>query len=179
MITLVIATAGYSMANMIEVSGALAMVSAGLFIGNKIHSDIYSKETRDSINVFWDVLDEILNGILFVMIGFFALQLHTEYFNLSMVILIIIAVIIVRIISVIIPFYIIKQPKKENNWKVISVLSWGGLRGGLGIALALSIDPEHHGDLFVFLMFAIAVFSIIVQGLTIGKLVKKVGLNQI
>ncbi len=179
MITLVIATTGYALANMIEVSGALAMVSAGLFIGNKIHSKTYSEETRNYINVFWDVLDEILNGILFVMIGFFALQLHTEYFIIGMVLLIILAVIIIRFISVVIPYYLIKQPKKENNWKVISVLSWGGLRGGLGIALALSIDPAHNGDLFVFLMFAIAAFSIIVQGLTIGKLVKKVGLNQI
>lgn len=179
MITLVISTSGYALANLLEVSGALAMVAAGLYVGNKIHSDEFSSESRNYLNVFWDVLDEVLNGILFVMIGFFALKLHTEYFNIWMVILMLLAIIIIRFISVIIPFFLIKQPKKENNWKVISVLSWGGLRGGLGIALALSIDPAHNGDLFVFLMFTIAAFSIIVQGLTIGKLVKKVGLNQI
>lgn len=179
MITLVIATAGYSAANFIEVSGALAMVSAGLYIGNKIHKPSYSDESRNYINVFWDVLDEILNGILFVMIGFFALKLHVDHFSGGMVIMMIIAIVIIRFIAVIVPFYLIKQKKNENNWKVISVLSWGGLRGGLGIALALSIPPEHNGDLFVFLMFCIAAFSIIVQGLTIGKLVQKVGLNEI
>ncbi|MCK5824620.1 MAG: sodium:proton antiporter [Ichthyobacteriaceae bacterium] len=179
MITLVIATSGYAIANMIEVSGALAMVVAGLFIGNKIHSDIFTEETKNYIHVFWDVLDEILNAILFVMIGLFALQVHTEEnSSVLMLVLIIAAMLIIRFISVIIPYSLIKQDEKESNWKVISVLSWGGLRGGLSIALALSVDPENHGDLFVYIVFIIAAFSIIVQGLTIGKLVKKVGLNQ-
>lgn len=177
MITLVIATAGYSFAHIIGVSGALAMVAAGLFIGNKLHSPVYTEETRNYIHVFWDVLDEILNGILFVMIGFFALKLHTEYFSTGLVVSIISAVIIVRFIAVSIPFFIIRNKGKQDSWKEISVISWGGLRGGLGIALALSIDPNNDGDLFVFLMFAIAAFSIIVQGLTIGKLIEKVGLS--
>jgi len=96
--------------------------------------------------------------------------------HIPLAIITIVVVLISRYIAVLVPFQLIKHTNKKVNRKTILMLTWGGLRGALGIALALSIPPEHFGDLFVFLMYSVALFSIIIQGLTIGKLVNKLGL---
>lgn len=176
MLTIVMASGGYSLAENIHVSPALAMVAAGLYLGKKIHSKEYSEENLMQLVTFWDVLDEILNGVLFVLLGFFITIINPDVVHVPFAIITIIIVLISRYISVLIPFQLIKHSNKKVNRKTIVMLTWGGLRGALGIALALSIPPENFGDLFVFLMYCVALFSIIIQGLTIGKLVKKLNL---
>lgn len=176
MLTIVMASGGYSLAEYIHVSPALAMVASGLYLGKKIHSEEYSKSNLIQLVTFWDVLDEILNGVLFVLIGFFITIINPDVVNIPFAIITIIVVLISRYISVLIPFQLIKHSNKKVNRKTILMLTWGGLRGALGIALALSIPLEHFGDLFVFLMYSVALFSIIVQGLSIGKLVEKLNL---
>ena len=176
MLTIVMASGGYSLAEYIHVSPALAMVASGLYLGKKIHSDEYSESNLTQLVTFWDVLDEILNGVLFVLLGFFITIINPDVVNIPFAIITIVVVLISRYISVLIPFQLIKHTNKEVNRKTILMLTWGGLRGALGIALALSIPPEHFGDLFVFLMYSVALFSIIIQGLSIGKLVEKLNL---
>lgn len=175
-ITIVMAAGGYALAEHLHVSPALAMVAAGLFLGAKIHGDSYSSKNMKELYTFWDVLDEVLNGVLFVLLGFFITLINPEVVNIPMAILTIIIVLLARYIAVLVPFQLIKHPSRKVNRKTILILTWGGLRGALGIALALSVPTEDYGDLFVFLMYSVAVFSIIVQGLTIGKLVKKLDL---
>jgi len=176
MLTIVMASGGYSLAENIHVSPALAMVAAGLYLGNMIHSKSYSKKNLMQLVTFWDVLDEILNGVLFVLLGFFITLINPSVVHIPFAIVTILVVLIARYISVLVPFQLIKHSNKKVNRKTILILTWGGLRGALGIALALSVPPEHFGDLFVFLMYSVALFSIIIQGLTIGKLVKKLDL---
>jgi len=176
MLTIVMASGGYSLAEYIHVSPALAMVAAGLYLGKKIHSKDYSENNLKQLATFWDVLDEILNGVLFVLLGFFITIINPDVVNIPFAIITIAVVLISRYISVLIPFQLIKHSNKKVNRKTILMLTWGGLRGALGIALALSIPPDHFGDLFVFLMYSVALFSIIVQGLSIGRLVKKLDL---
>ena len=176
MLSVVMASGGYALAENIGVSPALTMVAAGLYLGKKIHSKEYSKENLQQLVTFWDVLDEILNGVLFVLLGFFITIINSSVVNIPLAILTIVIVLLSRYLAVLIPFQLIKHSNRKVNRKTILILTWGGLRGALGIALALSISPDQFGDLFVFLMYSVALFSIIVQGLTIGKLVKKLNL---
>jgi len=176
MLSVVMASGGYALAENIGVSPALTMVAAGLYLGKKIHSKEYSKENLQQLVTFWDVLDEILNGVLFVLLGFFITIINSSVVNIPLAILTIAIVLLSRYLAVLIPFQLIKHSNRKVNRKTILILTWGGLRGALGIALALSISPDQFGDLFVFLMYSVALFSIIVQGLTIGKLVKKLNL---
>jgi CPA1 family monovalent cation:H+ antiporter len=176
MLTIIMASGGYSLAEYIHVSPALAMVAAGLYLGKKIHSKDYSESNLMQLVTFWDVLDEILNGVLFVLLGFFITIINPDVVNIPFAIITILVVLVSRYISVLIPFQLIKHSNRKVNRKTILMLTWGGLRGALGIALALSIPPEQFGDLFVFLMYSVALFSIIIQGLSIGKLVKKLNL---
>ncbi|MCY1635604.1 cation:proton antiporter [Marinifilum sp. D737] len=176
MLTISMASGGYALAENIHVSPALAMVAGGLYLGKKIHSKEYSKENLNQLVTFWDVLDEILNGVLFVLLGFFVTLIKPEAVNIPLAIITIVIVLVARYIAVLVPFQLIKHSNKKVNRKTILILTWGGLRGALGIALALSIPTDHFGDLFVFLMYSVALFSIIIQGLTIGKLVQKLDL---
>ena len=147
------------------------MVVAGLFIGNKISSENFERKSREAIHMFWEMLDEIFNAVLFVLIG---LIVHTLSFSgvfLGIAITTIIIVLIARFISVGVPFSLINY-KKHTTLKITSLLSWGGLRGGISVALALSLAPDMSRDFIVFITYTIVVFSIIVQGLTIGKLVR-------
>ncbi|WP_282015860.1 cation:proton antiporter [Marinifilum flexuosum] len=176
MLTISMTSGGYALAENIHVSPALAMVAGGLYLGKKIHSNEYSKENLNQLVTFWDVLDEILNGVLFVLLGFFVTLIKPEAVNIPLAIITIVIVLVARYIAVLVPFQLIKHSNRKVNRKTILILTWGGLRGALGIALALSIPTDHFGDLFVFLMYSVALFSIIIQGLTIGKLVKKLDL---
>ena len=156
--------------------GPLAMVVAGLFIGNKISGPTFEESSRKIIYLFWDMLDDILNAVLFVLVG---LVIHTlniakTYFLIGVIT--IFMVLFARCISVGLPFSLLKHPDGKPL-KTITMLSWGGLRGGISVALALSLSDDLPKDFIVFITYIVVVFSIIVQGLTIGKLVKKLGLD--
>ena len=171
LLTLVMAMGGYALASVIHVSGPLAMVVTGLIIGNKINHPDFSVHCRDILSSIWAILDDTLNAMLFVLIG---LLIHLLPFDATYVLLGFLAIVIVligRIISVILPFSLLKH--HGNLWKTVSVLSWGGLRGGISVALALSLSNEMSKDILLFITYAVVLFSIIVQGLTLGKLVKR------
>ncbi len=172
MITLAIVMGGYAFASIIHVSGPLAMVIAGMIIGNKLNIATNKGKTRKMINEIWEVLDDVFNGILFVLIG---LAIHLLKFNLDHLLLGVVAILIVlvsRFISVFIPYSLLKHAE-VSPVKTVLVLTWGGLRGGISIALALSLLNNSSSEVILYITYVVVLFSIIVQGLSIGTLVKK------
>ena len=177
LITLAIAMGGYSLASIIHVSGPLAMVAAGLFIGYKINSPQFNRQSEQFMDTFWDMLDDILNGILFVLIGFVIFTVQFEWSYLFLGVLTILIVLMARFISVGIPFSLLKEA--QHSWfKSVALLTWGGLRGGISVALALSLSEEIVArDAIVFITYMVVVFSIIFQGLTLKSVVKTLKMN--
>ena len=168
-LTLWITTTGYALAQVIDVSGPLAMVISGLMVGNKIDN----WKTRQNLYAFWDTIDNSLNCFLFLLIGLEILVLKIPY-QLSYIFAItIIITTIARGISVFLSLYLFKSYNKKTL-PLWTIISWGGLRGGLAIALVLSIPSSIEHELFIILTYAVVLFSIIVQGLTIQPLLKKV-----
>ncbi|MGK0386203.1 MAG: CPA1 family monovalent cation:H+ antiporter [Patiriisocius sp.] len=172
MISLAVVMGGTAGAFMLHISAPLAMVAAGLFIGHKIHVSEDKNPVQKAINSFWEILDDVFNGILFVLIG---LAIHLLEFSVSYILLGMLAICIVlfaRFISVLVPYSLLKHQEKKPI-KTIAILTWGGLRGGISIALALSLSDDLSGELILHVTYVIVLFSIIVQGLSIGKVVKK------
>ncbi|OYT16303.1 MAG: sodium:proton antiporter [Bacteroidetes bacterium 4572_77] len=177
MTTLVMVMGGWLLANYLQVSAALAMVSAGISFAYWLHAWA-NESTKNMIYTFWEILDEIFNSMLFVLMGLAIILIDPKVINISTAIATIFIVLMARVISVSIPYSLIrnKNPEKRlDKIKVISILSWSGLRGALAFALALSVSSLPYGHHIVFLTYCVAVFSIIVQGLTIGKMVEKFG----
>ncbi|WP_317040697.1 cation:proton antiporter [Chryseobacterium soldanellicola] len=172
LITLAMVMGGISVAPVFHFSGPLAMVVAGLFIGNKGALEAMSEETSDYIHKFWEMVDEIFNAILFVLIGLELLVIPFELSFLYVGLLAIIIVILSRFISLAAPSYIFKL-NYEFPKKTFLIMTWGGLRGGISIALALSLASNMERNLIVSVTYIVVLFSIIVQGLTLGKLVKR------
>jgi CPA1 family monovalent cation:H+ antiporter len=172
LITLGIVMGGYALAGELHVSGPLAMVVAGLITGDKGMDLGVSDTTRDYLGKFWELIDKLMNAILFLLVGF---EMLIVVFNLTLLWLGCIAILIVlfaRFISVSVPILILKS-KKAFVKNEIPILTWGALRGGISIALALSVPKYMYGDMFVSITYIVVLFSIVVQGLTIGRLAKK------
>jgi CPA1 family monovalent cation:H+ antiporter len=172
MITLAMVMGGYTIADITNVSGPLAMVIAGVITGNKSKKLGMSKLTAEYVEKFWELIDEILNAILFVLMG---LQLLLIDFDLTVLLIAFISIFVClfsRYVSVWIPSLLIRY-KERISQKTLVILTWGGLRGGISIALALSILPEYNRELVVTVTYVVVCFTILVQGLTIGKLAKK------
>ncbi|NTE01419.1 sodium:proton antiporter [Agrobacterium tumefaciens] len=173
LITLSVVMGGYLIAHSIHISGPLTMVAAGIVIGNYGKRTAMSAVTKDYLNKFWELIDEILNAILFLFIGFELLIIHniTDYWLIGLCCIII--VLFSRFLSIYIPVVLIPFKNKFSSG-TIKVLVWGGLRGGVSIALVLSMDEGPYKPLLVGITYFVVVFSIIVQGLTVGKLAKRV-----
>tara|TARA_R110002126_G_scaffold26496_1_gene89459 strand:+ start:38 stop:1267 length:1230 start_codon:yes stop_codon:yes gene_type:complete len=172
LITLAVVMGGYTLAHYTHVSGPLAMVAAGLITGNQGKSLGMSDVTAEYVDKFWELIDEILNALLFVLIGLELLVIQTNQKILLASIIILFITLITRYISVYIPSIAVRL-KERITQKTILILTWGGLRGGISIALALSINPEYNKDIWVTITYVIVCFSILVQGMTIGKFAKK------
>ena len=173
MISLAIAMGGYSIASILHVSGPLAMVVSGIIIGNKINVASNIGVTRKLLNNIWEILDDVLNGVLFVLIGLSIHLLKFEMTHLVLGFLAIAIVLIARFLSVLLPYSLLKHSEK-TSLKTVSVLSWGGLRGGISIALALSLTANSSSEIILYITYSVVLFSILVQGLSIGPLVKKI-----
>lgn len=172
MITLSTVMGGYLLAEHLGVSGPLAMVVAGLVVGNKSRESGISDITRDYLEKFWELIDELLNAMLFMLIGFEMLVINFDTNILIIGAITIALVLSARWLSVALPVSMLRKWVKFEP-HAIAILTWGGLRGGLSVALALSLPASMHRDQFVSITYIVVVFSIIVQGLTIGKLYKR------
>jgi len=172
LITLAMVMGGYMLAQVLHISGPLAMVVAGLFTGSRSKEHAMSSTTELYIHKFWELIDVLMNAVLFVLIG---LELLTLQFNLNYLFAGLIAIpvtLFARYISLLLPASIFKRYIKTDK-KTVWLMTWGGLRGGLSIAMALSLTEPLPKDQFVFMIYVIVLFSIIVQGLTVGRLVKR------
>jgi CPA1 family monovalent cation:H+ antiporter len=175
LVSLALVWGGSSLADWLHISGPIAMVVAGLLIGNHGRTFAMSAKTTEHLDLFWELLDEIMNAVLFVAIGveFLILTFRPAYFAVG---LIAIAVVLVaRWISVGAPIWLFRRSDRFDP-SLIPILTWGGLRGGISVALALSLPHELPGDwtprreVILATTYMVVVFSILVQGLTIGPI---------
>ena len=173
LVTLAVVMGGYSLAVAIHTSGPIAMVVAGLVIGNHGRRLAMSERTRQHLDLFWELVDEILNTVLFVLIGFELLILELTGDALTAGLLAIPVVLLARFICVGAPVKLLEF-RRSFTPGAIRILTWGGLRGGISVALALSIPAGPERDLILTVTYTVVVFSILVQGLTIGPLIKSV-----
>jgi CPA1 family monovalent cation:H+ antiporter len=172
LISLALVTGGFALADVLHISGPLAIVVAGLLIGNHGRLLAMSERTRDRLDTFWELLDEVLNAVLFVLIGLELLILTFSRMYFIAGLLLIPLVLVARFLSEGFPVIILRLFRSFSP-NVIKILTWGGLRGGISVALALSLPPGKYRDTILAITYVIVVFSIIVQGLTIGRLVRK------
>lgn len=172
LITLALVMGGYTLAGVLHVSGPLAMVVAGIITGHKSHESAMSDTTRDYLGKFWELIDEILNALLFLIIGLEMAVIHTDGLTILVGLLAIPLVLLARYLSVSVPVAFLR--KRANLVRgSVPMLVWGGLRGGISVALALSLPEEAGRERFVTITYVVVVFSILVQGLSVSKLAKR------
>lgn len=174
-ITLAAVMGGTVIAQKFHLSAPLAMVTAGLIVGNStVRQSAMSEITESYVDKFWELIDILLNTILFVLIGMEMLVLTLEGNYIVAGLIAIPIVLLCRFTSLLFPINFFKK-RLDFVPNTNLIMTWGGLRGGISIALALGLTQEMHRDLFLVITYVIVVFSIIVQGLTVGKLVKRLG----
>jgi CPA1 family monovalent cation:H+ antiporter len=168
LITLSVVTGGYLISQAIHISGPLTMVAAGLIIGNYGKKVAMSPVTKDYLAKFWELIDEILNAVLFLFIGFELLLIQDlkSYWVISAVAIFV--VLFARLASIWLPSLIVPF-KPRLNRGTLTMLVWGGLRGGVSIALVLAVGDSTYKDLLLEMTYFVVVFSIVVQGLTISR----------
>ena len=170
LITLALVAGGYALAGALHLSGPIAIVVAGLLIGNHGRLLAMSERTRSHLDTFWELVDEVLNAVLFVLIGLEVLVLSWNQSYLLAGVLLIPLVLLARFVSVGVPVTLMRVSRTFSP-HVIKILTWGGLRGGISVAMALSLPPGRHRDIILTITYAVVIFSIVVQGLTVGRLV--------
>ena len=168
LITLSVVMGGYLIAREMHISAPLAMVAAGLFMGNFSESFKMKSETQDYLIKFWELIDEIMNAVLFLFIGFELLLIKdlNEYLVAGGICILI--VLLARWVAIFVPTKFMAF-KYRFSPQTVKVLVWGGIRGGVSIALALSIPVNEYSQIIISITYCVVVFSIIVQGLTIAK----------
>lgn len=172
LITLALVMMSYSLAYALHFSGPIAVVIAGLLIGNKGMRFAMSDSTRDHVNKFWTLLDEIMNAALFLIIGFEILAITEIATNLVATLLMIPVVLLARFIAVGLPISLLSLKAKYTPGAV-AVLTWGGLRGGISVALVLSLPNIPEKESLLAITYGVVIFSIIIQGLTVKKVVER------
>jgi len=178
LLTLALVTGAYAAADALHISGPIAMVIAGLFIGNHGRAFAMSDTTREHLDMFWELVDEILNAVLFVLIGLevIVLTMRREYVLTGL--LMVPTVLLARLISVAAPVTLVR-PFAAVPRHAIKLMTWGGLRGGISVAMALSLrnilpaEAQTSADLIVVVTYIVVVFSVVVQGLTIGPMLRR------
>ena len=178
LLSLALVWGGSALADALHMSAPIAMVVAGLLIGNQGRSFAMSKTTTDHLDLFWELVDEGLNAVLFVAIGMELLVLTFTASYLAAGVLAVVIVLVARLVSVGLPVWLLRRSERFDP-SMVPILVWGGLRGGISVALALSLPAEAAGDsvprreVILATTYVVVVFSILVQGLTVGTMTRR------
>lgn len=173
LLTLAAVMGGYALATHLHVSGPLAMVVMGLIVGNSGRARAMSDTTRRYVDMFWELLDEILNAVLFVLIGMEVIVIAWSPAMFGAMLVAIAVTLAARMLTVGLPVGALSRVFRlpSGSWRV---LTWGGLRGGISVALAFSLARSDGRDLILGLTYGVVVFSVLVQGLTVGRVARSV-----
>lgn len=174
LITLGLAFGGYQLSEYLHVSAPIMAVVSGLFIGDVGMKHGMSEETRKYVNAFWSMIDEILNAVLFLMIGFEVFAVVFSQSSLVSGVGAILLALLGRFCAVAVPIYMLK-PFRDFTKGVVPIMTWGGLKGGISVALALSLPESEYKALILTCTYMVVIFSIIVQGLTVATLARRLG----
>ncbi|OOH89685.1 sodium:proton antiporter [Pasteurellaceae bacterium 15-036681] len=180
LLTLTIPTAGFMLANnVLHVSGALAMVVAGIMIGNWTRRSGFSEQSQRYLDHFWEMIDHFLNSLLFFLIGFAILLVDFNVYGIVLMLAAIPICLSARYVALWMPFKLMQQFRTYNPY-TLKIMSWGGLRGGLALAMALSIPAKTayaNGidvrDIILVMTYSVVMFSILIQGSTIEPMIRK------
>ena len=172
MLTLALVMGSYSLAWALHVSGPIAVVVAGLLIGNRGRAFAMSEEVVDYLEKFWELIDEILNALLFMLIGVEVVMVAFSGKGLLAGMIVIVIVLLARFVSVWLPISVIGL-RADFPRGVVRILTWAGLRGGISVALALSLPPIPGKNLILTCTYLVVLFSIVVQGLTIKRVLRR------
>jgi CPA1 family monovalent cation:H+ antiporter len=172
LITLAMVLGGYVAAEKLHVSAPIAAVAAGLLIGNQGRALAMSDTTRDHLDTFWELIDEILNAVLFLLIGLEVVRLRLSIELLVASAVIVPLVLVARWCSVAVPLMGLPAFRRQARGAV-ALLTWGGLRGGISVALALSMPSGPERNVILVITYSVVVFSILIQGTTLGRLVRR------
>jgi CPA1 family monovalent cation:H+ antiporter len=176
LITLALVTGGYALAASLHISGPITMVIAGLLIGNHGRRLAMSERTRTHLNTFWELVDQVLNSLLFVLIGLEVLIVTISTSLVLAGLLAVAAALAARFVSIGIPLALLRR-KAEYGKSALTILTWGGLRGGIAVALALTLPRGTERDAIVAMTYIVVVFSIVVQGLTVRRIAAGPGIT--
>jgi CPA1 family monovalent cation:H+ antiporter len=171
LITLALVMGSYTLAGAFHVSGPIAVVCAGLLIGNPGKKYAMSRTTREHVRTFWSLIDEILNAVLFLIIGFEVVAIDIVGEISGLILATIPVVLFARFVGVAVPLGLLGLKRRFTEGS-IAVLTWGGLRGGISVALALSLPESPFKATILAVTYGVVIFSIIVQGLTVTKVVR-------
>lgn len=171
LLTITLVIGAYTLAQAILISGPLAMVTAGIFVANYKRHVVLPPLSRQYLETVWEIIDELLNTVLFLLLGFEILIVHYDWRKVVVSLLVIALVLVTRFITVAVPMTLL-NPWREKIPYAISILTWGGLRGGLAVSLALALPKGDVRSWVLALTYAVVLFSVIVQGTTIKPLVK-------
>ena len=174
LLTLALAFGGYQLSVWLHVSAPIMAVCAGLLIGDIGVKHGMSAETRDYVDAFWKLIDEILNAVLFLMIGFEVFAVTFDFDVLITGVLSIGLALLARFAAVFIPVLLLQRRQEFSNG-IVPIMTWGGLKGGISVALALSLPDSEWKPMILAATYVVVIFSIIVQGLTIAPLAKRLG----
>lgn len=170
LMTLSLVTGGYALAEFMHVSAPICMVAAGLFVGNQARVHM-SEQTHSRLEEFWELVDEIMNAILFMLVGFEFIVITVTHEYMRMGLCAIGAVLLGRLVSVSLPVWLM-SPWQTFEKGTIPILVWGGLRGGLSVAMALSLPEGPEKSIILPMTYIVVLFSILVQGLSFKRFLK-------
>ncbi len=174
LLTLALAMGGYALADALKLSAPLEAVTAGLLVGGRARTLAMSEKTRQNLDTFWELVDDIFNVVLCLLLGLELLVLPIQGRFLMAGLVAIPVVLLARLLSVAATVQALAVVRRRVPG-TIRVLTWGGLRGGLAVALALSLPKGAERSLLLVTTYVVVVFSIVVQGLTITRLLRRLG----